>query len=182
MVLFINACVRKESRTEKLALALLENLGEYKEIKLKSEGLSPLDEATLEKRTELASAGNFDDKMFSYAKDFASADEIVIAAPFWDGSFPAILKTYLENIYVVGLVSAYSENGKPVGLCKAKKLYYLTTAGGPYFKDFSYGYLKVLATDFFGIKDTELIYAENLDVIGSDLDAIMEKAIKELKK
>ena len=50
-------------------------------------------------------------------------DIIVIGAPFWDLSFPAILKIFIENIYVTGLVTKFGENGKPVGLCKAKKLY-----------------------------------------------------------
>ncbi len=30
--------------------------------------------------------------MFLYAKDFAESDIIVIAAPYWDLSFPSILK------------------------------------------------------------------------------------------
>ena len=88
----------------------------------------------------------------------------MIAAPFWDLSFPAILKLYIENIYITGIVSEYTENGMPHGLCKAKKLYYVTTAGGPYNPDFSYGYIKSLVTDYFGIKDTELVMQDMLDV------------------
>ena len=49
------------------------------------------------------------EREISYAKQFAGADTIVIAAPFWDLSFPAILKTYIENIYVTGIVSRYSK-------------------------------------------------------------------------
>ena len=41
--------------------------------------------------------------MFDLASQFQQADEIVIAAPYWDLSFPAILKLYLENIYVTGV-------------------------------------------------------------------------------
>ncbi|MGN0989033.1 MAG: NAD(P)H-dependent oxidoreductase [Eubacteriales bacterium] len=36
--------------------------------------------------------------MFSYAKQFESVDVIVIFAPYWNLSFPASLKTYIENI------------------------------------------------------------------------------------
>ena len=71
---------------------------------------------------------------------------------------------YIENIYITGIVSEYTENGMPHGLCKAEKLYYVTTAGGPYNQDFSYGYIKSLAMDFFGIKNTELVMQEMLDV------------------
>ena len=54
---------------------------------------------TLKKRTALIESGDYSDRMFDYAKQFASADTIVIAAPYWDLSFPALLKTYFENIY-----------------------------------------------------------------------------------
>ena len=49
--------------------------------------------------------------MFRYARQFAAADKIVIAAPLWDLSFPAQLKVYLENIYVTGIVTKYSDAG-----------------------------------------------------------------------
>ena len=42
---------------------------------------------------------------------FADADDIIIAAPYWDLGFPAQLKTYIENIYVTGIVSAYNDHG-----------------------------------------------------------------------
>ena len=45
----------------------------------------------------------FNDHIFDYAKDFAKADTIVIAAPFWDLSFPASLKCYIEAINILGI-------------------------------------------------------------------------------
>ena len=36
---------------------------------------------------------------------------IVIAAPYWDLSFPAVLKTYLEQINVLGVTFDYSDDG-----------------------------------------------------------------------
>lgn len=177
MILYINACVRKESRTDRLARALLASLGEYEEMKLAELGLEPLDEERLSRRTELIASGRYDDPMFEHARRFASADEIVIAAPFWDGSFPALLKTYMENIYVTGIVSKYGEDGVPVGLCRAGKLRYVTTAGGPYIPDFGYGYIKALAKHMFGIKETELIFAEGLDIAGNDPEKILAEAM-----
>lgn len=181
MILYINCCVREESRTARLAKAYLDKLGkEYREVYLPEEDIQPMDRQRVNRRMELAGKGDFSDEMFRYARDFANADEIVIAAPYWDLSFPSILKIYIENIYAVGLVCRYTEEGEPVGMCKAEKLTYITTAGGPYVPDYSYGYLRSLAMDFFGIKSTRLIKAEMLDIAGYDAEAIVQKAIYEL--
>lgn len=178
MILYINCCVRPESRTHRLALALLEKLGgEYTELRLETEGLQPLTGETLARRTALLEAGDYTDPMFRYAHQFAQADTIVIAAPFWDGSFPASFKVYMENIYVTGLVSRYGPDGMPVGLCRAKDLYYVTTAGGPYFPAFSYGYVEEIATKAFGIEKAHLLSAEMLDVEGFDPEEILKKAM-----
>ena len=178
MTLYINCCVREESRTDRLARAVLQKLGgDFTELKLYEENLKPLDRETLIKRTSLIEQGDYSDQMFDYAKQFASADEIVIAAPYWDLSFPATLKTYIENIYVTGIVSTYDESGMPVGLCKAKDLYYITTAGGPYDPTYSYGYIESLAKNFFGIPETHLVKAEMLDIIGNDSEEILNQKI-----
>ena len=112
MTLFINCCPRGESRTEKLARALLKALGEYEELRLYDEPLHPLGRADIAKRDALLAEKKYDDEMFRYARQFAAADRIVIAAPLWDLSFPAQLKVYLENIYVTGIVTKYSEAGE----------------------------------------------------------------------
>ena len=140
-ILHINCCPRKESRTKRLADALLKKLGNYEELKLYHEKILPLNEERLEHRTALIEKGKYDDECFKYAKQFADADIIVISAPFWDLSFPAILKVYIENIYITGIVSRYSDDGSPLGLCKAKKLYFVTTAGGPFDERFGYDYI-----------------------------------------
>lgn len=182
MILFVNSCVREKSRTKMIADALINKLNdEVTEINLYTENLKPLSKETLNKRTELASNSDFSDDMFKYAKQFADADIIVIAAPYWDLSFPAELKTYIENIYVIGIVSKYNKDGLPIGLCKAKKLYYVTTAGGPYDPNYSYNYIKAISTDFFGIKDTKLIKAEMLDIDGYSAEDIVNKTIDEIE-
>lgn len=177
MILYINACVRPESRTDELARELLRQLGEpYTERKLADEGLSVLTEERLEYRTEQIDRGNLDDPMFAYAREFADADTIVVAAPYWDVSFPTLLKMYVENIYVTGIVSEYGEDGMPRGLCRAQKLYYVTTAGGPYDPRYSYEYIRELCVTYFGIPDVRLLKAEWLDVVGSDVAEILQAA------
>ena len=101
----------------------------------------------------------------------------MLAAPLWDLCFPAQLKLYLENIYITGIVTRYDEAGCPVGLCRAQKLYYVSTSGGPYDPRFSYQYLRALCVECFGIPETELLMAENLDVDGSDPEAILRDAM-----
>ena len=178
MTLFVNCCPRDSSRTERLARKLLDKLGEFEEVNPEREGLVPLDNERLNYRTALLEKGDLSDDIFKYAKQFAAADTIVIAAPFWDLSFPSILKIYIENIYVTGIVSKYDSDGTPKGLCKAKKLYYVTTAGGPYDERFSFDYLKELAESFFGIGEAVLIKAEMLDIIGNNPEEILAERLK----
>ena len=181
MILYVNACMRRESRTHRIAAVLLGKLGgEYEEVKLAEVMPEPLSEKRLQKRTELIEKGDYSDPMFDLARQFQAADMIVIAAPYWDFGFPAVLKAYLENIYVTGLVSAYNSDGTPHGLCRAKKLYYVATAGGPYVPDYSYDYIRTLAVTCFGIPETELIKAEMLDVEGFDAEKIVDETIKKL--
>ena len=126
-ILFINSCARDSSRTAELSRHLLDNLdGEITEVNLYKENILPLDENDLKKRN----LHDYSDEDYKYAKQFQSADAIVIAAPFWDLSFPSVLKIYLENITVSGITFEYSKEGIPVGKCNAKKLYYITTSGG----------------------------------------------------
>jgi FMN-dependent NADH-azoreductase len=109
------------------------------------------------------------------------ADVIVIAAPYWDMMFPAVLKTYLENVTVSGITFCYSEQGTPKSLCRAKALYYVTTAGGFIGQnDFGFSYVKALAQSFFGIPHIHRYAAEGLDIFGADPEMIMSRAKREL--
>ena len=182
MILYVNCCVRQESRTDELAHEVIRLLGgDYEEVKLSEENLLPLSRERLDRRTRLLEAKAYDDPMFDYARQFAAADIIVIAAPFWDLSFPAKLKLYVENIYATGIVSEYDGQGRPRGLCRARMLYYVTTAGGPYVPEYSYDYFRELAKVYLGIKETRLIKAEMLDIVGNDPKAILAQAKKEIK-
>ena len=180
MVLYINSCVRSDSRTDRLARAVLDKTGEYTELYLPNEDIKPLSKDILIKRTALLEQGHFDDPMLRYARQFADADKIIISAPFWDGSFPSLLKVYIENIYAVGIVSKYGSDGSPIGLCKAEELIYVTTAGGKYFPDYSFDYIKALSEKCFGIRKTRLIKAEMLDIEGMDAEGILSEAIKSI--
>ena len=178
MVLYVNSCVREDSRTDAIARTVLKKLGgDYRELYLPGENLQPLSRETLNKRSALVQKADYSDPLFRYAKQFAAADKIVISAPYWDLSFPALLKIYIENIYAVGIVTEFDAQGRPRGLCRADELIYVTTAGGPYVPDFSYGYIKSLAEQYFGIPKTALVKAEMLDVEGFDAGKITAETI-----
>ncbi|HAL18942.1 MAG TPA: ACP phosphodiesterase [Spirochaetaceae bacterium] len=183
MILFVNACVREKSRTKRLADALLEKLGDdVTELRLSCASFPAVDEKFLNVRDELIASGDFGNPMFYLARQFASADEIVIAAPYWDLSFPAVLKQYFEHVNVLGITFEYTPDGYPKGLCKAKSLHYVTTAGGSFVPDdFGFGYVKALAQNFYGIGRVELIKAEGLDIQGAEPDKILENVISNIK-
>ena len=177
-ILYVNACVRTESRTERLAETLLRKLNKpYEEIRLADYPFPVVNEEYLNERDRFRLNGDLQAPMFSLARQFSEAETIVIAAPFWDLSFPAALKQYLELINVVGITFRYSEEGIPIGLCKAGSLFYVTTAGGYYVpEEFGFGYVKALAQNYYGIQDVRQISAAGLDIQGADVDAIMKAA------
>ena len=118
--------------------------------------------------------------MFRWARQFSEADVIVLAAPYWDLMFPAKVRAYLEEVTVAGITFQYNEDGIPQGLCKAKRLIYVTTAGGPIIYNFGFEYVKALAQGFFGISDVRMFKAEGLDIQGADVNQIMERAKNEI--
>lgn len=180
--LFINACVRENSRTMILAQHVLDKVGgDITEVNLEKENIQPLNSETLKRRDEVLKQGSHSDEMLKYAVEFAKADTIVIAAPYWDLAFPAMLKCYLEAVTAQGVTFYYDDNGMPAGLCKAQKVVYVETCGGPC-EGFNFGfdYVKGLCTLLYGIKDVVCFKAEMLDVIGMDVDAILAKAKEEI--
>ena len=176
-ILFINACIRENSRTLDLARCVLDRIdGVVHEVNLGSENLSPIGLAELEVRDNAHQSGDYSDAIFDLAKQFVEADVIVVATPYWDLTFPSILKIYLERITVNGLTFTYSKEGIPVGLCNADKLIYVTTSGGPIKCNFGYEYVSALAKNFYGIAEVEFVSAEGLDVYGADVAKILHDA------
>lgn len=181
-ILFVNACVRENSRTLDIAKIVLEKLNNaYTEVNLQKTDLKPLNRESLDIREKLILQDDFSDTMFSLAKDFAAADTIVIAAPYWDLAFPALLKIYLEQITVPGITFRYAK-GVPQGLCRAKRLIYVTTAGGIIYDNFGLEYVKALAQKLYGIGEVLFFKAENLDIDGNDVNDILRRAKSDAEK
>ena len=181
-ILFINACVRPNSRTLELANCVLEKLdGKIEEVKLYEKDLCPLTLKEMKIRDKAAENKDFSNVIFNLPKQFANADVIVLASPYWDLMFPAVVKNYFEKITVNGLTFAYGENGIPHGLCKAKKLIYITTSGGPITYNFGFDYVNALAKCFYNIAEVQFVSAQGLDVYGANVAEIIENAKRSFK-
>lgn len=166
MVLVVDCCIREEeSRTRKLYLDYLkENNLEYEVLYLTKLNIKPLDKEMIKKRDMLVANKEYDNPMFDLAWQFNKADKIIVAAPYYDLSFPSLLKVYFENISVLNINFTYSNKGELIGLAHAKELLYFSTIGGylngPHL---GYEYVKALA-EMFGINNTKNIYKEGLDI------------------
>lgn len=123
--------------------------------------------------------------ILKYAYQIAEVDKIVIAAPMWNLGVPAIVKAYFDYVSVTGITFRYTENG-PVGMAKATNALIVSGRGGDYSspiaKEMEMGerYLRTILT-FFGVKDIKSIAAENLDVVGVDVEKIISDKVEEVK-
>lgn len=176
-VLFVNACLRDdESRTLALCREYLEGIDDVQEVNLGQLRLEPFYAESVAYRAQLEKAGVFDDPIFDLSKQFAEADEIVIGAPYWDLSFPAALKVYIEHVSVCDVTFHYTDDARCEGTCRARHLTYITTCGGSVAgANLGYDYLCGIAR-MFGIPETRFAAAENLDVVGTDVEAQLNVA------
>ncbi len=183
-LLYIDCCVSQrgaDSRTLGLAGAFWDAFrAEHPEaaietVRLEALDLKPLTPADLDRRDGQAKGGDFSGPDFRLARSFQQADKIVVAAPFWDLSFPAILRVYIEHISANGLTYHYESDGCH-GDCRASRLIYLTT-GGDFERPHSLGvlYWKQLAA-MFGIPRFDYVFAGGLDVDPARAPEILEAA------
>ena len=188
-ILVVDCCIRKEkSATRKLLESYLAarfgadfaKLPEIERIYLTEEKLLPLTAADVEHRQSLLDTGKLDDPMFRYAKQFSAADEILIAAPYWDWSFPSLLKVYMEHVSVSGITFVY-HGSSPTGLCKAKRILYFCTCGG-----FTEGphegvaYIRRIGKAF-GINEVLEYTIEGLDIDPAKRDEVLAAGIRKAR-
>ncbi len=181
--LIVDCCLRgRESRTAKLLSAFVDALPadvEAETLVLEEEALSCLTGAHFMQRQRLLDAGALDHPRFRYARQFAAADLVCVAAPFWDLSFPALLKVYIEQVSVDGITFTAREDGL-AGLCRGTDLVFLTTRGGFYEGDpmeMGSRYLDALHT-FFGFDRYACVAADGLDVDPAAAPEALAQAIE----
>ena len=182
-ILFVDACMRgpELSRTWLLSQSFLAACrvrwpqAEIRRRDLTGGSLPPLTAALAEERDRRAE-NQPDDPMFDPARELQRADLVVIAAPYWDLSFPSALKVYLEWASVLGITFRYTQEGRQVGLCRADHLVYVTTAGGPLEgQNFGFEYVKGLGA-MLGIPHAHCLAAQGLDVWGNNPQALLDQA------
>ena len=188
--LYIDCCIRGEqSRTKRLAEAFLAVYGAREDVALTrltlmDEPLIPFSNGFFWQREGLLERGELDHPRFRYAHQFQQAQRIIIAAPFWDLSFPALLKVYIENLCVQGITFDCNEQNGCFGVCNATKMLFLTTRGGALEgseQDNGTKYLSDMAK-FFGIPSFAHIAADALDAGLEPVETILGRAIRQAKE
>lgn len=178
-VLFIDSAFRDGSRSRYLAEYYIEKFHSadcVERVDLGDHCPAPLDRESLRVYNQAVASADYQEKLFDCAKQFAAADVILIAAPFWNYSIPAALHAYLELVCSQGVSFAIDEKGNYFSLCRAKKLVFFTTAGG-YIPEINcaFGYIQALCKAFWHIDDVKCYQAEALDIIGTDVEAALAK-------
>ena len=163
-IFYVDACLRTGSNTKKIADAIIAKLAERYDVETVrlSENVFPVvNNDILNDRAN----GIVPEEYVEMAKKLADADRLVIAAPFWDMSFPSALKVFLENMSLFNVTFGSNEK-ECYGLCKAEKVLYITTRG----MNVSTGdaleqatpYIKAIGK-LWGLGELHVISAQNMD-------------------
>lgn len=179
----IDSCMRGESRTRKILNAAIEALStryEIEVIDVNSLSLPPVNPKILAERN----GGYVPEETVQLSRKIADADRLVIAAPYWDMSFPAALKAFLENVSLYHIT--FDDDGtRCVGLCRCMRVLYITTRGmnirtGDPLEQGS-SYIKALSY-LWGLGEVLTVSAENLDYsTPEEIDRKINAAIEEIR-
>ncbi|WP_445488678.1 FMN-dependent NADH-azoreductase [Niallia sp. 03133] len=119
------------------------------------------------------------------SEQFVSADKYVFVTPFWNFSFPPVMKAYIDSVAVAGKTFKYTEQG-PVGLLTDKKAIHIQARGGVYSQgpaaelEMGHKYLTVIM-NFFGVPSFEGIFVEGQNAYPEKAAEIKENAIAKAK-
>lgn len=118
--------------------------------------------------------------MHALADRFIAADYYVFVTPIWNFGSPAILKAFLDNLFIVNKTFINTHEGAK-GLLTNRKALHIQTRGGIYstgpMVDFEFGdrfLTKVLG--FLGMEVMPTVYAEGMDHFPKQVPEIMAKA------
>ena len=118
-------------------------------------------------------------KMHALADEFITYDYYVFVSPMWNLNSPAVLKAFIDNLFISGKTFAHTANG-PKGLLSNKKAIHIQTRGGQYtgtpMQELESGdrYLKI-ALRFLGIKVSESVVAEGFDLNPQKVPELLEQ-------
>ena len=184
-LLYIDSCIRNElSRTKRIADPIVEKLKERYDVETITINDLELNPVQADENRRRA-GGIVSEEALCWANKIKNADRIVIAAPFWDMSIPAALKTFFELCSLFH-VTFDSDDKTCYGLCKAENVLFITTRG----MEIKTGepleqatpYLKALFW-LWGIKGFEVVARENFDYllqekIEEEISSAIEEGLK----
>lgn len=171
----------EESRTKRILKPIVAELGKRYEIEtitLDGEDYQSVGRKVLAERF----SGYVPTEIVEQAKKIAAANRIVIAAPFWDMSYPAILKVFIENMSLFNIT--FRDNGTYFeGLCQCEKVLYITTRGMKVRTgdalDGATPYIKAISA-LWGLGEVITIAADNLDYsTPTEIDQKISDAVAE---
>ncbi len=116
---------------------------------------------------------------------FVTADKYVFVTPFWNFSFPPVMKAYLDSVSVAGKSFKYTEQG-PVGLLTDKKALHIQARGGIYSEgpaaemEMGHRYLSIMMR-FFGVPSFDGVFVEGHNAMPEKAQEIKENAIARAK-
>lgn len=185
-ILHINSSGRVDgSVTRDISLQLVRQLQQQNEAEKQqrdlAEGLPFIDEQWIgasftdadQRSTEQRSALALSDELVD---ELQQASHIVIAAPIYNFSVPAVLKAWIDLVARPGVTFRYTENG-PEGLLEGKKAYLVVASGGVPLGsevDYASNYLRHVM-GFLGIDDVTLVNANELGSAANDQADISQR-------
>lgn len=116
---------------------------------------------------------------------FVAADKYVFVTPFWNFSFPPVMKAYIDSVSVAGKSFKYTEHG-PVGLLTDKKSLHIQARGGIYSEgpaaamEMGHRYLELIM-QFYGVPSFEGLFIEGHNAMPEKAQEIKENGIARAK-
>jgi FMN-dependent NADH-azoreductase len=101
--------------------------------------------------------------------ELEQADTMVIASPMYNFSISSNLKAWIDHVTRAGRTFRYTEEGRPEGLLKNKKVVIVTARGGVYSEgaltslDFQEPYLRTIL-GFIGMTNVTFVHVEGLRI------------------
>lgn len=119
-------------------------------------------------------------RMHALADAFKEFDYYVFVTPIWNLGSPAILKAFLDNLFVTNKTFAHTPDG-PQGLLTDKTAIHIQTRGGIYstgrMAELEFGdRFLTAALGFLGMNVMETVFAEGMDHFPKQVPEIMAAA------
>lgn len=134
LVLYAHPCPESfNAAVHKTVLETLKERGwEVDNCDLNAEGFSPV-LTELERRNYHEEPENIE-AVEPYVKRLQAADALVMVFPVWNFGYPAILKGFLDRVFLPGVSFKLQDGGIRPGLSNIKKLAACSTYGGNRFR------------------------------------------------